>query len=150
MEGAAEENRMPTRRVREVVWETPSPHYLMEKARNGWTLVALEWEHEVEAEETTSIGLNRNVPYGLKIADDALTLAEDPEERRILTVMLDLIVKDEVPLSKVARELNGRGYRTRTGSKWTQSAIFEMLPRLVEVAPTVFTSEEWEAMGRHL
>jgi hypothetical protein len=79
-----------------------------------------------------------------------LTLAEDPEERRILAVMLDLIVKDEVPLSKVARELNERGYRNRAGSKWTQNAIFEMLPRLVEVAPTIFTSEEWVAMGRHL
>ena len=141
---------MPTKRVREAVWETPSPHYLMEKARKGWTLVALEWEREMDAEEVKAMGLNRDVPYGLKIATDSLMLEEDPEERRILTVMLDLIVKDEVPLSKVARELNERGFRTRENGKWSQSLVFEMLPRLVEVAPNIFTTEEWEAMGRHL
>ncbi len=141
---------MPTQRIREVVWETPSPHYLMEKARQGWTLVALEWERELPEAEIKAAVLSREVPYGLKIDSQSLNLVEDAEERRILTAMLDLIVKDEVPLSKVARELNERGYRTRAGSRWTQSAIFEMLPRLVEVAPTVFTSAEWEAMGRHL
>jgi len=27
-------------RVRETVWEPPSPHQLLEKAKKGWTLVA--------------------------------------------------------------------------------------------------------------
>ncbi len=37
---------MARNRIREVVWERPSPHYLLERARMGWTLVALEWERE--------------------------------------------------------------------------------------------------------
>jgi len=141
---------MATKRVREVVWEPPSPHYLMEKARKGWTLVALEWEREMEPEEARSIGLSRDVPYGLRVAADSLTLEENPEELEMLTAMLDLIVKDDVPFSRVADELNQRGFRTRKGSKWTQSAVFEMLPRLVEVAPAIFSTEEWAALKRHI
>jgi hypothetical protein len=141
---------MPVKRVREVVWEPPSPHYLMEKARKGWTLVALEWEREMDAEEARSIGLICDVPYGLKVATNALTLEENPDERVILTAMLDLIVKDDIRFSMVAQELNRKGFRTRAGSLWTQSAVFEMLPRLVEVAPTILSSEEWDALRQRL
>jgi hypothetical protein len=141
---------MATKRVREVVWEAPSPHYLMEKARQGWTLVALEWEREMEPAEVKSMGMSRDVPYGLRVAGDSLTLEEDPEERKILTSIMDLIVKDDVPFSKVVQELNQKGYRTRNGCEWTQSAVFEMLPRLVDVAPAIFSSEEWEALKRRV
>lgn len=141
---------MPTKRVREVVWEPPSPQYLMEKARQGWSLVALEWEREIDSEEAKSIGLSCDVPYGLRLAADSLTLEENPEEREILTVMLNLIVKDDVPFSRVAQELNEKGFRTREGFQWTQCAVFDMLPRLVEVAPTIFSSEEWEALKHRL
>ena len=68
----------------------------------------------------------------------------------VLTAMLNLIVKDDVSFSQVARELNEKGYRTRAGLNWTQTAVFEMLPRMVEVAPTVFSSEEWEALKQRL
>jgi hypothetical protein len=141
---------MATKRIREVVWEPPSPHYLLEKARAGWTLVALEWERETGPEEAQSAGLSRDVPYGLKVAKDSPALEEDAEERQVLTVMLSLIVKDDVPFSRVAQELNEKGHRTRGGFRWTQSAVFEMLPRLVEVAPTVFTSDEWGALKRRI
>ncbi len=141
---------MPTKRVRELVWEPPSPHYLMEKARQGWTLVALEWEREIDADEGAPIGLNRDVPYGLRLAADSGTLEENPEEREILTRMLNLIVKDDVPFSRVVQELNAQGFRHRDGRPWTQSAVFDMLPRLVEVAPTIFSSEEWESLKHRL
>ncbi len=141
---------MPTRRVREVVWEPPSPHYLMEKARKGWSLVALEWEREMDADEARSIGLDCDVPYGLKIAVNSLTLEENGEERIVLTEMLRLLVKDDVGFSSVARALNEKGFRMRDGKEWTQSAVFEMLPRLVEVAPTILSSDEWEALKARL
>jgi hypothetical protein len=141
---------MPTMRVRETVWEPPSPQYLMEKARKGWTLVALEWEREMDAAEATSIGLACDVPYGLRVATNALTLEEDPRERVILVAMLDLIVKDDIPFSRIPHELNQKGYRARGGGAWTSSAVFEMLPRLVEVAPTILTSEQWEALKQKL
>jgi hypothetical protein len=141
---------MPTKRVRELVWEPPSPHYFMEKARHGWTLVALEWEREAAADEPPSIGMNCEVPYGLRVAADCHGLEENPEEREILTRMLNLIVKDDFPFSKVVQELNEKGLRDRDGRPWTQSAVFDMLPRLVEVAPTIFSSEEWEALRHRL
>jgi hypothetical protein len=137
-------------RVRETVWEPPSPQYLVEKARKGWTLVALEWEREMNAEEAASMGLACDVPFGLRIAANSLTLEEDPQERAILTAMLDLIVKDDVRFSKIAQALNEQGYRARGGGRWTQSAVFEMLPRLVEVAPTILTSEQWETLKQRL
>lgn len=141
---------MATVRVRETVWEPPSPQYLLTKARKGWTLVALEWEREMTAEEANSIGLACDVPYGLRVAANSLALEEDPQERRILTAMLDLIVKDDVRFSMIAQELNERGFRSRGGGPWTPSAVFEMLPRLVEVAPTILTSEQWEALKQRL
>ena len=141
---------MPTKRVREVVWEPPSPHYLMERVRKGWILVALEWEREMDADEVKSAGLNADVPYGLRVSSNCLTLEENPAEREVLTAMLNLIVKDDVSFSQVARELTEKGFRTREGSRWTQTGVFEMLPRMVEVAPTIFSSEEWDALKQRL
>lgn len=141
---------MPTMRLRETVWEPPSPQHLLEKARKGWTLVALEWEREMDAAEATSMGLACDVPYGLRVASNSLTLEEDPHERTILTAMLELIVKDDVRFSMIAEELNRRGFRARGGTSWTPSAVFEMLPRLVDVAPTILTSEQWEALKQRL
>ena len=141
---------MPTMRVRETVWEPPSPHHLLEKARKGWTLVALEWEREMSDDEAASMGLACDVPFGLKIAANSLTLEEDPQERVILTAMLDLLVQDDLRFSEIAKALNDKGYRRRGGGKWTQSAVFEMLPRLVEVAPTILKSEQWEALKAKL
>ncbi|HSK10223.1 MAG TPA: recombinase family protein [Vicinamibacterales bacterium] len=141
---------MPTMRVRETVWEPPSPHHLMEKARKGWTLVALEWEREMSPEEAASMGLACDVPFGLRIAANSLTLEEDAQERTILTAMLDLLVQDDLRFSEIARELNQKGYRRRGGQAWTQSAVFEMLPRLVEVAPTILKSDQWEALKSRL
>ena len=54
----------------------------------------------------------------------------------------DMIVSDQ-PMSKVAEALNERGLRTRTGKAWTKPAVFQMLPRLIEVGPRIFSTEEW-------
>ncbi len=139
---------MPTRRVREVVWEPPSPHYLMQKARQGWSLVALEWEREMDAAEARSIGLVCDVPYGLRVAAKSVTLEEDQDERAIITEILSLIVRDDLRFSEVAGSLNAKGFRMRDGKPWTQTAIFDMLPRLIEVGPEVLSSDEWEALKR--
>ena len=141
---------MPTRHVREVVWEAPSPQYFMDRAKKGWTLVALEWEREMTAEETRAMGLPSDVPFGLRVASSTLTLEEDPQERVILMEMLGLLVEDDVRFSAIAHALNQKGYRTREGTAWTSSAVFDMLPRLVEVAPTILSSEQWEALKARL
>ena len=141
---------MAVRRVREVVWEPPSPHYLMEKAKKGWTLVALEWEREMDEQEARAMGLSCDVPYGLRIASNSFTLEEDPKERDALTAMLHLMVQDDLRFSMIAEAMNERGFRTREGKPWTSVSVFEMLPRLVEVAPTILRSDEWEALKSKL
>ena len=101
-------------------------------------------------EEARSIGLPSDVPYGLRVVSSSLTLEEDPDERVVLVEMLGLIVKDDVRFSMIAQALNQKGFLTRDGKAWTASAVFDMLPRLVEVAPTILTSEQWEALKSHL
>ena len=41
--------------------------------------------------------------------------------------------------------LNRQGSRTRRGTAWTQTAIFNMLPRLIEAAPYIWRSESKRA-----
>ena len=67
---------------------------------------------------------------------------EDPEEKEVLTLMLEMIVEDK-PLSEVAAGLNRQGLQTRFGTAWSQINVFYMLPRLIEVAPQIFSSETW-------
>lgn len=85
------------------------------------------------------------IPYGLRVADDGLRLEEEPEETRVLVAMMELLVQDH-PFSKVARELNERGLRPRDGSLWNPVTVFNMLPRLIEVGPKIFSSNDWETL----
>ena len=62
---------------------------------------------------------------------------------------LDMVVDDR-PLSQVADELNRRGYKTRDGKLWTPSALFTLLPRMIQVGPRVFTSDEWSTRRQRL
>jgi hypothetical protein len=57
-------------------------------------------------------------------------------------LMLELIVQDRT-LSQVAAELNARGFRTRRGMEWGPASVFNMLPRMIEVGPNVFSQTEW-------
>ena len=53
-----------------------------------------------------------------------------------MELMLQLIVEDK-SLSQVATELNQNGFRNRSGEAWTQTMMFNLLPRLIEVAPDI-------------
>ena len=128
-------------RVREVLSGPLSQEYVNQRTAAGWRLAAVVWERETPGAGQAA-GVAEDVPYGLKISDDCTKLEENLEEREALIVMLELIIQDR-PLSQVAEELNQRGLRTRHNTKWTPGAVFDMLPRLIEVGPRVFTSEEW-------
>src|ERR1700694_2339198 len=129
-------------RLREKVMGPLDLEHLKQKIDSGWRLVALEWRREIEGEEPGPP--REEVPYGLRVADDGLRLEEEPEERRALVAMMEWIVQDH-PLSKVARELTEVGFQDRNGSPWSPVAVFNMLPRLIEVGPAIFSSDEWEA-----
>lgn len=138
-----------TERVRQVVSGPPSDADMKQQSENGWKLVAVEWEREVEAPESQLPG---DVPFGLRISPETQNLQEDPHEREILVQLMDLLVQ-EGSYARVAQEINRRGYRTRQGTPWSPISVFEMLPRLIEVGPYLFRSSEWEkrkqqAVGR--
>ena len=45
--------------------------------------------------------------------------------------------------SSIVSDLNEKGLRMRNGKPWTRVAVFNMTPRLIEVGPRLFSTEEW-------
>ena len=56
----------------------------------------------------------------------------------------------DYPLSRVAVELNQRGRRTRDNTAWTAASVFDLLPRLIDTGPRVFSSQEWAQRRQRL
>ncbi len=137
------------RRIRELLRGPLDPEYLRQRESEGWRLLAVEWERKAEGEVPEPGELAEEVPFGLRVAADCTRLEEDPTEKQALLLMMELIVQD-LPLSRVAQELNRQGFRTRQGANWDPVSVFYMLPRLIEVGPRIFTSEEWVARRQHL
>ena len=133
-------------RVREPVSGPVTPEYISQKTGQGWKMTAVEWEREIEE---PAGALSEDVPYGMRIAEDCSRLEENAAEKQALILMMDLIVQD-APLSLVAEELNRKGFHTRSGANWTPGSVFDMLPRLIQVGPRIFSSTEWSARTRHM
>jgi Recombinase len=129
-----------TERVRQVLSGALESADLQQRTGQGWKLVAIEWEREVE---TPDDQLSAELPFGLQIAPETQRLQENPAEREILFELMELIIQ-EGSYAHVADEINRRGFRTRQGAKWTPVSVFEMLPRLIEVGPQLFKSAEWQ------
>jgi hypothetical protein len=139
----------PKERLREQVREIPDGSKLDEMAQEGWRPVAIEWERDVDYTVGEPGHLREEIPYGLGVSEDCLHLDENADEKRALFLMLHMIVED-APLSEVAAGLNATGIRTRAGLEWTQADIFNMLPRLIEVAPQIFATDEWRHRAREV
>lgn len=129
-------------RVREVMSTPPSEDYVREKAQDGWRLVAVEWARPSTMDCGDAGEIREEIPYGLQVSGDCRHLEENPVEKAAMLAMLAMIVEDK-PLSQVAEGLTARGFHTRDGREWTQTAIFYMMPRLIQAAPQIFSSEEW-------
>lgn len=129
-------------RIREVLPGPLTAAYVEQKSHEGWKPVVVVWERTVEGAGAEPANITEPVPYGLKISEDCLQLEQDIQEKEALIIMLEMIVQDK-PLTEIAESLNQRGFRTRHNLRWTPGAVFDMLPRLIEVGPRVFTSEEW-------
>jgi Recombinase len=136
-------------RIREVVTGPVDMDQWKQKTDAGWKLVALEWRREIEGEEPEHTIIMEEIPYGLRVASDCNRLEENRDERNVLMQMMELIVQD-LSVSEVASELNRKGFRTRRGSPWSPVHVFNMLPRLIEVGPKIFSSDEWEKRRERL
>jgi hypothetical protein len=133
---------MAKQRLREVLTSPLTPEYVARRADEGWSPVAVEWERPNGDASTPQPDIVEEIPYGLQIAGDCHHLEENPLEKEVLVCIMEQIVQDQ-PLSKVAAELNRLGHRTRQGTRWSPVAIFNLLPRLIEAGPRIFSSDEW-------
>lgn len=138
-------------RIRETMKALPTLEYLVERVEAGWKLSAIEWERESAAVApiSSSRQVIEEIPFGLRVSDDCSGLVESESESQIIITALDMIVEDR-PLSQIADELNRRGHTTREGKDWTPSALFTLLPRMIQVGPRVFTSDEWVTRKQRL
>ncbi len=132
-------------RIRDVISGPFAPSLIQQRTAAGWQLVSIDWRRELPGNEAPTEGaFHEEIPYGLRISDDCQRLEFDPRERQALTQMMDLVAQD-FPFSSIASDLNEKGFRTRDGRPWNQVSVFEMIPRLIEVGPSMFSSEEWAA-----
>ena len=134
-------------RIREVPADPLDPTYWRNRREAGWRLVALEWEQSGESPQAPPP--QEEIPYGLRIGSDCKHLEEDPTEKETMLLIMEAIVQDR-NLSEAAADLNRRGYKTRTGGKWGPSEVFQLLPRLIEMGPRIFPTEEWAQRRRSL
>jgi hypothetical protein len=139
--------------MREKVTILPTSTYLSKMHDAGWSLVALEWEREVEVgsqpEELAVPEASEEIPFGLRIASDCRHLEDEPREMQVLRFLAEMVVQD-VSFISMAEALNVREYRTRDGRPWTAAAVFRLTPRLMEVAPRLSSGAEWESRKKQL
>lgn len=140
-------------RIREKVTILPTSMYLSKMHDAGWTLVALEWEREIEFSGQPEVPEEplaaEEIPFGLRIATDCHHLEDDPLEMQTLRFLAELIVQD-VSFQSMADALNVRDYHTRSGQPWTAASVFRLIPRLIEVTPRILSTGEWQSRKQQL
>lgn len=122
--------------------------YFMRKAAEGWKLAAVEWVRELgdevtDAEPFAGSVEPEDIPYGLRISEDGLHLERNPLETTVLLLILEKIVKEK-RVTEIASDLNMEGFTTRRGVAWSPTAVFDLLPRLIEAGPQLLKSSDWQ------
>jgi len=132
-------------RIRDMIGQPLLEEIVRQRTSAGWHLVSLEWRRELPDSETPTEGAYpEDIPFGLRISEDCKRLEIDPNEQQALLQMMEMLVQD-FSFSAIASDLNEKGFRTREGKRWNPVAIFNMIPRLIDVGPRLFPTEEWEA-----
>lgn len=136
-------------RLRDVISGPLTFDYFQERLSAGWIPVAMEWIMPSSPSPDVEKAASQRVetPYGFRVGEDGNSLEPDPEEVGVLYVILEQIVQDR-RFTQIAEELNRRRLKQRAGEAWTSSAVFELLPRLIEAGPYLVKNEEW-AQRRH-
>jgi hypothetical protein len=137
-------------RVRDVISGPFSPEMMRQRTAAGWQLVSVEWRRELPDQEAPTEGAFREeIPYGLRISEDCTRLEVDPRENQTLMLMMELLGQD-FSYASIVSDLNEKGFRMRNGGPWNRVAVFKMMPRLIEVGPRLFSSEEWKGREKRL
>ncbi len=122
--------------------------YFAKKFAEGWKVRAIDWSREAregaEAYETPFTHLLSEedaVPFGYRLTGEKL-LEENPLEATVLLLILEQIVHEK-RIPEIAAQLNRQGYLTRKGGSWGPTEVFDLLPRVIEVGPTLLKSDIW-------
>jgi hypothetical protein len=136
---------MPNR-IRDLITEPLSMDYVKHRTEEGWVATAVEWVHGSTAPQPGAVEQPalEEVPYGQRVSGDCRHLMEDPQEMNLLVLIYEKVVAGWRP-AKIAIELNSRGYRTRSGAQWTPGAVFDLMPRLIELSPKFAARPDWPA-----
>jgi hypothetical protein len=138
--------------IRDRVQHPVSLDYFQERLAAGWKIEAVEWGKDdgiAPIESAQAVEPGEAAPYGLEVVSESLQLKPNPQEIAVLLTILEMVVLDKgAPL--IAEELNQRGYRTRRGTRWTAPAVFDLLPRMIEMGPQLLTSADWQLRRIHL
>jgi hypothetical protein len=130
--------------MRDVISSPFSAGVIQQRTAAGWQMVSIEWRRELpESEAPVEGAFDEDIPYGLRISEDCKRLEVEPTEHQTLMLMMELLVQD-FGYSSIVSDLNEKGFRMRDGRPWNRVAVFNMIPRLIEVGPRFFSSEEWE------
>ena len=136
-------------RIRDVISGPFSPDIITQRTATGWQLVSIEWRRELPDAEAPSEGAFReDIPYGLRISDDCQRLEVDPAENQVLILMMELLGQD-FSYSSIVSDLNEKGLRMRDGRPWTRVAVFNMTPRLIEIGPRLFGTDDWQKVRQN-
>jgi hypothetical protein len=131
-------------RMRDVISSPFSAGVIQQRTAAGWQMVSIEWRRELpESEAPVEGAFDEDIPYGLRISEDCKRLEVEPTEHQTLMLMMELLVQD-FGYASIVSDLNEKGFRMRDGRSWNRIAVFNMIPRLIEVGPRFFSSEEWE------
>ena len=131
--------------LRDEIEGSVSLDYFLHRTNAGWKLKAVEWERTEEAVAVEPIGGQKlPPPYGIEVVPDTARLQDQPEEVEVLRTILESIVVEK-GVTQIAADLNERGFTTRGGKAWTSTAVFNLLPRLIETAPEILKRADWQA-----
>lgn len=131
-------------RMKDTIAAPFSAELIRQRTAGGWQMVSIEWRRELPDAEAPAEGVfDEQIPYGLRISDDCQRLEAEPREHQALMEMMEGLAQD-FPYSAIVSALNEKGFRMRDGKPWNRVAVFNMIPRLIEVGPRFFSSEEWQ------
>jgi len=120
-----------------------SAELIGQRTAAGWQMVSIEWRRELHHPNAPAEAPpSEQIPYGLRISADSKGLEVDPGEHQALMEMMEGLAQD-FPYSAIVSALNEKGFRMRDGRPWNRVAVFKTIPRLIEVGPRLFSSEEW-------
>jgi len=136
-------------RMRDTITAPFSADLIRQRSAAGWQMVSIEWRRELPDGEALSEGVfAEDIPFGLRISEDCKRLEVEPQEHAALMEMMEGLAQD-FPYSAIVSALNEKGFRQRDGRPWSRVAVFNMIPRLIEVGPRFFSSEEWQKRRQH-